>query len=199
MYYNNCKHNFFLVFTIIRYIIFSESGLPGEVVAAVDINTVANSVYHHNFPNTTLFERNIESISAKELKKLNVDTILMSPPCQPFTRNGKYLDHSDPRTKSFLYLLAILDQLDSVEYILMENVKGFETSTVRNLFIDKLKECNFEYQEFLLCPSSVGVPNSRLRYYCIARRNTLTWPFKRIDEIVSSVILPTLPSFFPIS
>lgn len=109
----------------------------------------------------------------------------MSPPCQPFTRNGKYLDDSDARTDSFLYLISILDKLDSIEFILMENVKGFECSTVRNLFIDKLRELNFEYQEFLLCPSSVGVPNSRLRYYCIARRSSSMWGFKRKDGIVS--------------
>ncbi|XP_075979010.1 tRNA (cytosine(38)-C(5))-methyltransferase [Anticarsia gemmatalis] len=165
----------------------NESGLHGEITAAIDINTVANAVYKHNFPDTHLITRNIQSLTPKEIKKFNVDTILMSPPCQPFTRNGKYLDDNDPRTNSFLYIIEILDQLDNIEYILMENVKGFETSTVRNLFIDKLKECNFDIQEFLLCPSSVGVPNSRLRYYCIARRNTLIWPFKRKDEIVTSL------------
>lgn len=108
----------------------------------------------------------------------------MSPPCQPFTRNGKYLDENDPRTNSFIYLIDILQELENVEYILMENVKGFECSAVRNLFLSKLKECSFEYQEFLLTPSTVGVPNSRLRYYCIARRSTSTWNFKRKHEIV---------------
>lgn len=108
----------------------------------------------------------------------------MSPPCQPFTRNGKYLDENDSRTDSFRYLISILDQLESVEYILMENVKGFECSSVRDIFIDKLKECKFKYQEFLLSPSAVGVPNSRLRYYCIARKN-LSWNFKTKDGIVS--------------
>lgn len=108
----------------------------------------------------------------------------MSPPCQPFTRNGKYLDVNDARTNSFLYLISILDVLENIEYILMENVKGFECSSVRDLFIEKLKECKFNYQEFLLSPCSVGVPNSRLRYYCIARRN-LSWNFRTKDGIVS--------------
>lgn len=165
---------------------FSESGLQGEIAAAVDINTVANEVYRHNFPETTLFSKNIQSITPKQMQKLNIDTILMSPPCQPFTRNGKYLDDNDPRTNSFLYLINILDQLDSLEYILMENVKGFECSTVRNIFIKKLEDLDFAYQEFLLCPSSVGVPNSRLRYYCTARRKTLSWPYKRKNEIVGT-------------
>lgn len=167
----------------------NESGLQGDIVAAIDINTVANAVYLHNFPETNLWNKNIQSISVTDIKKLNVDTILMSPPCQPFTRNGKYLDSNDARTSSFLYIINILNQLDSIEYILMENVKGFENSTVRNLFIEKLEECNFDYQEFLLCSFTMGVPNSRLRYYCTARRNNLTWPFKRKCEIITS--LPT--------
>ncbi|KAJ0178136.1 hypothetical protein K1T71_005959 [Dendrolimus kikuchii] len=68
----------------------------------------------------------------------------------------------------------------------MENVKGFECSTVRNLFIQRLEECQFIYQEFLLCPSSIGIPNSRLRYYCIARKQP-KWNFKRKDEVMTSL------------
>lgn len=64
----------------------SESGILGEVTTAVDINTLANKVYQHNFPNTKLLQRNIQSLSAKEINDYCIDMILMSPPCQPFTR-----------------------------------------------------------------------------------------------------------------
>lgn len=188
-----CYIKFTYIFFYVKVLLwlnvtFSESNLPGEIIAAVDINTVANEVYAHNFPQTNLLNRNIQSLTIKEIKKLNVNTILMSPPCQPFTRNGKYLDENDSRSNSFQYLISILDKLENIDYILMENVKGFECSFVRDLFIDKLKECKFIYQEFLLSPSSVGVPNSRLRYYCIARRN-LNWNLKIKDGTVSISIL----------
>lgn len=152
---------------------------------AVDINNVANDVYKHNFPNTRLLNKNIQSLTSKEINELDVDTVLMSPPCQPFTRNGKYLDENDPRTNSFIYLIDLFVHLEKINYILMENVKGFECSTVRKLFVKKLKECNFEYQEYLLCPTNVGVPNSRLRYYCLARRNDTEWHLQHKEEIVS--------------
>ncbi|XP_011562608.3 tRNA (cytosine(38)-C(5))-methyltransferase [Plutella xylostella] len=161
-----------------------ESGLPGEVAAAVDINTVANEVYKHNFPETKSLTRNIQTLTKSEIEKLNVDTILMSPPCQPFTRNGKYLDEEDPRTNSLLAILQLLEELNCIEYILLENVKGFECSSVRNKFIEALKKCGFEFQEFLLSPSSIGIPNSRLRYYCTARRTQVPWNYQRTDEIV---------------
>lgn len=163
------------------------TGLSGQIILAVDINNVANDVYKCNFPNTLLSNRNIQSLTPEYIKELNVNTILMSPPCQPFSRNGKYLDETDTRTSSFLYLIKLLQHLEKIEYILMENVKGFECSTVRNLYINKLKECNYNYQEFLLCPSSFGVPNSRLRYYCIARLKTTEWHFKRKEEIITSL------------
>ncbi|KAF0287327.1 tRNA (cytosine(38)-C(5))-methyltransferase [Amphibalanus amphitrite] len=63
-----------------------DCGVPLEVVAAVDINTTANSVYRHNFPSTRHLQRNIQSFSAAELDKLRPDVITMSPPCQPFSR-----------------------------------------------------------------------------------------------------------------
>uniref|UniRef100_A0A1B0CC08 tRNA (cytosine(38)-C(5))-methyltransferase n=1 Tax=Lutzomyia longipalpis TaxID=7200 RepID=A0A1B0CC08_LUTLO len=57
-----------------------------EVVAAVDINTIANDVYQENYPETSVWNRNIQSIRQEEIDCLGVNTILMSPPCQPFTR-----------------------------------------------------------------------------------------------------------------
>lgn len=128
-------------------------------------------------------------MTPKEISELDVNVILMSPPCQPFTRNGKYLDENDTRTDSFIYIINILDQLNKVEYILMENVKGFECSTVHNMFINKLNQCGFDFQQFLLSPISIGVPNSRLRYYCIARRSDVAWKFKTETTIVSTKIL----------
>lgn len=37
-----------------------ESGIPFEVVAAIDINTTANEIYRHNFPKTNLWSKTIE-------------------------------------------------------------------------------------------------------------------------------------------
>lgn len=36
------------------------SSVPADVVAAVDVNTVANEVYKHNFPTTPLWPKTIE-------------------------------------------------------------------------------------------------------------------------------------------
>lgn len=144
------------------------------MLASIDINTVANTVYKHNFPKTPLLNKNIESLQVDFVNNLGVDTILMSPPCQPFTRNGLKGDIEDNRTSAFKCLLELIPQLTKVNRILMENVKGFEHSVMREMFIKTLVEGGFYYQEFILSPHEIGVPNSRHRYYCLASKKFST-------------------------
>lgn len=63
----------------------SESGLPFNVLASYEINPVAVDVYCSNFPGTSK-PRNILGLTVEELTRLSPDIIMMSPPCQPFTR-----------------------------------------------------------------------------------------------------------------
>ena len=63
-----------------------------SVLGAVDINTVSNEVYRHNHPSTPCLQRNITGLTPDYLRSLSPDLILMSPPCQPHTRQGKQLD-----------------------------------------------------------------------------------------------------------
>ncbi|XP_053323685.1 tRNA (cytosine(38)-C(5))-methyltransferase [Spea bombifrons] len=163
----------------------AESAVSAEVIAAVDVNTIANEVYKYNFPNTPLWAKAIEGISLKEFDALSFDMILMSPPCQPFTRIGLQGDVSDPRAKSFLYLLDLLPRLKNPpSYILLENVKGFESSTARDNLISTLQMCGYHYQEFLLSPTCLGIPNSRLRYFLIAKLQHEPFAFKTSSEIL---------------
>lgn len=69
-----------------NFFFISESGVNAEVVRAVDINTTANVVYRLNFPGTILLEKNIQSLDDTDFTKVNIQMILMSPPCQPHTR-----------------------------------------------------------------------------------------------------------------
>ncbi|XP_078090896.1 tRNA (cytosine(38)-C(5))-methyltransferase isoform X2 [Mustelus asterias] len=162
-----------------------ESCIAAEVVAAVDINTVANEVYKHNFPNTYLCAKTIEGMALDEFNKLDFDMILMSPPCQPFTRIGSQKDVLDPRTKSFLYILDILPRLSKIpKYILLENVKGFETSVARDKLIETLESCRYTYQAFLLSPTLLSIPNSRLRYFLLAKLQPDAFCFQTSHQIL---------------
>ncbi|XP_054878721.1 tRNA (cytosine(38)-C(5))-methyltransferase isoform X1 [Poeciliopsis prolifica] len=147
-----------------------ESGISAQVVAAVDINTTANKIYTHNFPDTPLWNKTIEGIPLDDFNKLSFDMIMMSPPCQPFTRLGLQGDVADPRCKSFLFILELLPRLCKLpKYILLENVKGFESSSARDCLIKTLSGCGYTYRECMISPRNVGVPNSRLRYFLVAK------------------------------
>ncbi|NWW52552.1 TRDMT methyltransferase, partial [Pedionomus torquatus] len=161
-----------------------ESCISAEVVAAVDVNNLANEVYKHNFPSTPLWAKTIEGITLREFDRLSFDMILMSPPCQPFTRTGRQGDVSDPRTKSFLYILDTLPRLQKLpKYLLVENVKGFESSSARNELLRTLETCGFKYQEFLLSPTCLGIPNSRLRYFLIAKLHQEPFSFQAPGQV----------------
>ncbi|XP_024870230.1 tRNA (cytosine(38)-C(5))-methyltransferase-like [Temnothorax curvispinosus] len=172
-----------------------ESGIAAKVVAAIDINPVANDVYHHNFPETALMNRNIQSINAQELTKLNADVILMSPPCQPFTRLGLKKDALDNRTCSLLHILNLIPELKSLKYILLENVKGFEMSAMRNKLVNCIENCGYTYRELILSPCQFGIPNTRHRYYLLAKRINLKFCFKQSS--VESSLPPELFELLP--
>ncbi|ELK16951.1 tRNA (cytosine(38)-C(5))-methyltransferase isoform X1 [Pteropus alecto] len=162
-----------------------ESCIPAQVVAAVDVNNIANEVYNYNFPHTQLLAKTIEGITLEEFERLSFDMILMSPPCQPFTRIGLQGDVTDPRTNSFIYILDILPRLQKLpKFILLENVKGFEISSTRDLLIQTIESCGFQYQEFLLSPTSLGIPNSRLRYFLVAKLQSEPLPFQAPGQVL---------------
>lgn len=181
---------------------FSASGLSGEVVAAIDINTTANLVYQYNHPEINILNKNIQKIAPNQILKMNVNTILMSPPCQPFTRVGNKKDVDDARSNALVHICNILPELTTIDFILMENVKGFETSQARDLYIEALKQSKFEYQEFLLSPTEIGVPNTRYRYYCLARKNR-PFSFKtdsileRLPNRTEDIECPTIEEALP--
>ena len=109
-----------------------------EVVAAMEINTVSNEVYKHNHPETNLLNKNIAGLTQKELLKLSPDVVVMSPPCQPHTRQGKQRDMEDPRSSPLAHLASLLPSLPSLKFLLLENVAGFETSKARDQVSDGL-------------------------------------------------------------
>jgi len=53
---------------------------------------------------------------------------------------------------------------------MLENVKGFDTSDAHGLLVETLTECGYRFEEFLLSPTQFSIPNSRQRYYLIAKR-----------------------------
>jgi len=148
-----------------------EAGIEATVVQAFDINTNSNKVYHHNF-NIKPNQKSIDALSVQEIEKLDASVWLMSPPCQPYTRQKQALQQGskDQRAKSFLHLLEILEGLKGKpSFMLIENVVGFEVSDTHQMLLDSLKKCGYVWQEFHLSPNQIGIPNQRSRYFLLAK------------------------------
>ncbi|XP_019543074.3 tRNA (cytosine(38)-C(5))-methyltransferase [Aedes albopictus] len=156
------------------------SGKPYKVVSAIDINPVANTIYNHNFGENKASNSNILSLTPDRIQKLGVNVILMSPPCQPFTRNGNFKDVDDRRADPFVHLCDLLDKIPTVQFILLENVKGFERSQACELYKTRLAAAGFQFKEYILSPHDFGVPNTRHRYYCVAKRTAFSNPSAEI-------------------
>ncbi|OAY27355.1 tRNA (cytosine(38)-C(5))-methyltransferase 2 isoform X1 [Manihot esculenta] len=155
-----------------------KSGVKAEVVEAFDINNVANDVYEHNFGHRP-YQGNIQSLTAADLDSYGADAWLLSPPCQPYTRQGLQKQSGDARASSFLKILELIPQTKQPPKMLfVENVVGFETSDTRTKMVEILANSEFFTQEFILSPLQFAVPYSRPRYFCMAKRKPLSFQFK---------------------
>ncbi|KAJ9460957.1 cytosine-5-methyltransferase [Diplonema papillatum] len=147
-----------------------------NVVAAYDINDNARSVYTANFPATPVFGTDIMRLSLKELEYLNASLWLLSPPCQPYTRQGDRKGSEDSRAQSFLSMIDLLPLMENPpSWILVENVLGFEASETFQQLVVNLKKANFTYQALHLNATSIGIPNSRPRMYVLAKAPGFTF------------------------
>ena len=143
-----------------------------EGVVSFDINDLANKVYQYNRENEKVNTKNLESISAEGIGQYQANVWLLSPPCQPYSRNGQQKDLNDPRAKSLIHLLEIFSGIKpQPDFILLENVVNFEVSQTRTLLINTLVSQCYCIQEYHLSPLQFGIPNQRMRYFLLASKN----------------------------
>lgn len=161
-----------------------KAGVNAEVVEAFDINNVANDVYQHNFGHRP-YQGNIQCLTAANLDSYGADAWLLSPPCQPYTRQGLQKQSSDARAFSFLRILELIPYISQPPLMLfVENVVGFEVSDTHAKMKDTLAKFDYVTQEFILSPLQFGVPYSRPRYFCLAKRKPLSFQFQHFNDLL---------------
>lgn len=146
-------------------------GTSIEVVRAIDINTLALEVYHRNFDHP-IEARIVESLSPDALARLEADLWWMSPPCQPFTRRGNGRDDEDTRSRGFLTLLERIAEVRP-RALALENVPGFAGSRTHERLLGVLESGGYDVAERVTCPTEIGIPNRRQRFYLAASRDGL--------------------------
>lgn len=147
----------------------------------------------------------IATLTSADLAIHNANLWLMSPSCQPYTvLNPLARGANDPRAKSFIHLIeVVLPELVSIDkhptHILVENVAGFEvrtdsfsdhplantvpkTSTTRQNLLETLDRLGYVTMELLLTPLQYGIPNSRLRYYLLAKTKASPFLYSHLSS-----------------
>ncbi|KAI0089821.1 S-adenosyl-L-methionine-dependent methyltransferase [Irpex rosettiformis] len=157
------------------------SEVEGIVIRAFDWDQAARQVYKSNHGQGIVQQRDISTLSAQELVPLQANAWLLSPSCQPYTvLNPLAKGSEDPRAKSFIHLIEkvlpdLVEMGHEPKYLLVENVAGFETSSTRQRVLHLLNSLDYTTAEFLLTPLQFGIPNSRLRYYLLAKKKPLSF------------------------
>lgn len=160
-----------------------------RVAGAIDQSPSALDVYRLNFPGHDAWQLNLENVTPEELQVFGADFWWLSPPCQPYTLRGAGRDASDPRALSFLRILDIMARMAESAlppHLALENVEGFARSETRSRLVRLLSERGYRLQECRLCPTELGVPMRRPRYYLMASR-------RRLDPPVLVADMPLTP------
>jgi DNA (cytosine-5)-methyltransferase 1 len=159
-----------------------------RVVAAVDQNRRALAVYARNFGHPVL-PNAIESLPERWWRASHADVWWMSPPCPPYTRRGARRDLDDPRARS---LITVIDRIADLrpQYVALENVGGFEGSRAHQRLHGTLDRAGYTVRETRLCPTELGLPNRRPRFYLVAGRGVVReWPVRAGERVAVADLL----------
>lgn len=156
-------------------------GDRAEIVAALDVDRDALAVYRHNLPDRTSV-KNLEAVTSRVLAAFEAELWWLSPPCQPFTVKGAGGDHEDRRSRSLLRLIERIREVQP-ERLALENVPGFVGSVTHRRLREVLDGLGYEVRERLLCPSQLGWPNRRRRFYLLAARPGLLPPERALAPV----------------
>eukprot|EP00978_Attheya_sp_CCMP212_P026208 scaffold85724_cov50-Attheya_sp.AAC.13 len=191
-------------------------------LAAYDHSDVCHDVFAHNHirkedvPDETIkagskrprkkvrlpptLHRSIDALTVKQLEAFGADIWVMSPPCQPHTRQHAPTA-CDARTQSFDHLMSLLINMNDSGFkkpsiILLENVVGFESSPQCRTWLETLTRLRYAHiRQFHLTPTQVGIPNDRPRYYSMAVLGHS--PHKDSSVSLKETAVPTLERGIP--
>jgi DNA (cytosine-5)-methyltransferase 1 len=162
---------------------FEQAGF--DVLAAVEIDPIHCAVHKYNFPYSTVFCRDITTVSADRIRQNSnigncpIDVVFGGPPCQGFSLIGKRL-LEDPRNQLVFHFVRLVAELQP-KFFVLENVKGM-TAGKHQQFIQELidKFAYYGYQLQLpyqvLNAADYGVPQKRERLFLMGSKMGLPLP-----------------------
>ena len=154
-----------------------------RIAAAIDISNDARRVYQANH-SSPYHAREIDSITDSQFRQWSADLWWLSPPCQPYSRRGRGRDWLDTRTSALRRVMGALNVCQP-SHIALENVSGFENSEAFDWLRRWLDKSGYQWQTLPLCPTAMGWPNRRPRFYLLASKEPLL-AWRPISPVLTS-------------
>lgn len=142
---------------------FHSYGVSTYCVKSAEIDKKACETYQINFGENPYAD-------VREIGELeNFDILLAGFPCQAFSYAGKQLGFADTRGTLFFEVERLL-QKHKPRLVFLENVRGLTTHDKGRTFeaiLNSLKSLGYKVQFRLLNSSNYGIPQNRVRIYCL--------------------------------
>jgi DNA (cytosine-5)-methyltransferase 1 len=147
---------------------------------AIDNDKHSRKCFELNFPDVPVVDWDITTLKAKQIldftsmKRGEVDTVAMTPPCQGISSAGKF-DPTDIRNKLSFKAIELINEIQPKTF-LFENVSGIEKGRMfafLMILLSLLDKTNYTYEYRILNTLHYGVPQSRLRFIIIGVRKDL--------------------------
>ncbi len=145
-----------------------------KIVLGVDVDPIVAETYRENLKVDVLCEdiRNVHSLDLKDIVKDDVDVIIASPPCEPFTganprREESVLDrlYTNEMGRLFLHAIRIIGDLKPRIFII-ENVPSILEWSLKEFIRRELKRVGYSKVHFnVLYAEDYGTPSHRKRVF----------------------------------
>ncbi len=146
-----------------------------KVVTAIDIDRSVASLYQHHHgivPRCSTIE-SLQRVAEGSDEEL--DMWWMSPPCQPYTIRGSQRGALDSRSHALARLIQLIPR-ELPRLIGIENVPAFEGSQHHRQLKQTLSDADYQFNEYTLCPTDLGIPMRRKRFYLLAKQEGKPFP-----------------------
>ena len=141
-----------------------------NIVAAIDNWDSAVECYAQNFPNHTVYQKDLNDwrTVVRTIQDVQCDIIVGGPPCQDFSEAGGRVEGDRAElTKCFAMIVA----KKNPDYFIMENVPAAQKSNAYKAARLVFKKAGYGLTEMVLDASLCGVPQRRKRFFCIGSKS----------------------------
>lgn len=139
-----------------------------RVLAAVENDVHCCDSYAANHPEVELLRKDIRSVSPADLATERLTLLTACPPCQGFSSLGRAVE--DDERNDLVHEVYRFMRALKPEAIALENVPGLARDSRLKWLEARMRRHGYSVQRYLLCATTVGVPQRRRRLVVLAIR-----------------------------